>query len=38
VAVHQYEDIDMGVLRWIVESGFEDWIRLGAALGVVIRP
>lgn len=38
VAVHQYQDIDMGVLRWIVESGYEDWIRLGAALGVVIRP
>ena len=38
VAVHQYEDVDMGVLRWILESGYEDWIRLGAALGVVIRP
>ncbi|MFM7107809.1 MAG: type VII toxin-antitoxin system HepT family RNase toxin [Planctomycetaceae bacterium] len=38
VAVHQYEDIDMSVLRWIVESGFRDWIRLGEALGVAIRP
>jgi uncharacterized protein YutE (UPF0331/DUF86 family) len=38
VAVHQYEDIDMSVLRWIVESGHRDWIRLGDALGVSIRP
>jgi len=38
VAVHQYEDIDMSVLRWIVESGHRDWIRLGEALGVSIRP
>ena len=38
VAVHQYEDIDMSVLRWIVESGHQDWIRLGEALGVSIRP
>lgn len=38
VAVHQYEDLDMGVLRWIVDSGYRDWIRLGEALGVSIRP
>jgi len=38
VAVHQYEDIDMSVLRWIVESGHRDWIRLGDALGVSICP
>lgn len=38
VAIHQYDDIDMSVLRWIVESGFGDWIRLGEALGVAIRP
>ena len=38
VAIHQYEDIDMSVLRWIVESGYRDWIGLGEALGVVIRP
>jgi len=38
VAVHQYEDIDLSVLRWIVESGHRDWIRLGDALGVSIRP
>jgi uncharacterized protein YutE (UPF0331/DUF86 family) len=38
VAVHQYEDLDMSVLRWIIESGYHDWIRLGEALGVTIRP
>ena len=38
VAIHQYEDIDMSVLRWIIESGHRDWIRLGEALGVSIRP
>jgi uncharacterized protein YutE (UPF0331/DUF86 family) len=38
VAVHQYEDLDVSVLRWIVESGHRDWIRLGEALGVSIRP
>jgi uncharacterized protein YutE (UPF0331/DUF86 family) len=38
VAVHQYEEMDMNVLRWIVESGHRDWIRLGEALGVCIRP
>lgn len=38
VAVHQYEDIDMSLLRWIVESGYRDWVRSGEALGVSIRP
>lgn len=38
VAIHQYDRLDMGVLRWVVESGYRDWIRLGEALGVVIRP
>jgi uncharacterized protein YutE (UPF0331/DUF86 family) len=38
VAVHQYEDLNMSVMRWIVESGYHDWIRLGEALGVSIRP
>lgn len=37
VAVHQYDDLDASVLRWIVEAGHGDWIRLAAALGVVIR-
>jgi len=38
VAVHQYEELDMGVLRWVVETGHRDWIKLGEALGVSIRP
>jgi uncharacterized protein YutE (UPF0331/DUF86 family) len=38
VAVHQYEELDMGVLRWVVETGHRDWIKLGEVLGVSIRP
>ena len=38
VAVHQEADIDMSVLRWVVESGYRDWVRLGEALGASIRP
>lgn len=38
VAVHQYEELDMDVLRWVVESGHRDWVKLGEVLGVTIRP
>jgi uncharacterized protein YutE (UPF0331/DUF86 family) len=38
IAVHQYEELDMDVLRWVVESGHRDWVKLGEALGVTIRP
>ncbi len=38
IAVHQYEELDTDVLRWVVESGLRDFIRLGEALGVNIRP
>lgn len=38
IAVHQYEELDMDVLRWVVESGQNDWILLGQALGVTIDP
>jgi uncharacterized protein YutE (UPF0331/DUF86 family) len=38
VAVHQYEELDMDVLRWVVESGHRDWVKLGETLGVCIRP
>ena len=38
VAVHQYEQMDMNVLRWVVDSGHRDWIRLGESLGLSIRP
>ena len=37
VAVHQYEELDKEVLRWVVESG-HDFIRFGQALGVTVRP
>jgi uncharacterized protein YutE (UPF0331/DUF86 family) len=38
IAVHQYEELDMDILRWVVETGYRDWINLGEALGVSIRP
>lgn len=38
VAIHQYDQLDMDVFRWGIESGYKDWTRLGEALGVVIRP
>jgi len=38
VAIHQYDRLDMSVLRWVVESGHRGWVRLGEALGVAIRP
>jgi len=38
VAIHQYEQLDLSVLRWIVDAGYRDWIRLGELLGVSIRP
>lgn len=38
IAVHQYEELDTDVLRWVVESGHRDFLRLGQALGVIIQP
>lgn len=38
VAVHQYEELDLDVLRWVVEAGHRDWVLLGEALGISIRP
>ena len=38
IAVHQYEELDLEILRWVVESGHLDFIKLGEALGVSIRP
>ncbi len=38
VAVHQYDQLDLTVLRWVVDAGHHDWIRLGQVLGVAIRP
>ncbi len=38
IAVHQYEELDTDVLRWVVDSGHRDFIKLGEALGVRIEP
>jgi uncharacterized protein YutE (UPF0331/DUF86 family) len=38
IAVHQYEELDIDILRWIVESGHLDFLKLGQALGVSIKP
>ncbi len=38
VAVHQYEQLDLEVLRCVVDAGHRDWILLGQALGVAVRP
>lgn len=38
IAVHQYEALDMDVLRWVVETGHRDWAKLGEVFGVCIRP
>ena len=38
VAVHQYDELDLDILRWVVESGHHDFIKLGQALGVAIHP
>jgi uncharacterized protein YutE (UPF0331/DUF86 family) len=38
VAVHQYEELDAEVLRWVVSQGPVDWMAYCAALGVTIAP
>jgi uncharacterized protein YutE (UPF0331/DUF86 family) len=38
VAVHQYDELDLDILRWVVESGHLDFIKLGQAFGVAIQP
>lgn len=38
IAVHQYEELDTDVLRWVVDSGHRDFIRFSEELGVSIRP
>ena len=37
VAIHQYDQIDLDILHWIIKAGHRDWIRLATALGVQIR-
>ena len=36
VVVHEYQEFDLHVLKWIVEEGWKDWIRFGRALGLHI--
>ena len=38
VAVHQYEELDAAVLRWVAEKGPAEWTAFCAALGVTIKP
>lgn len=38
IAVHQYKELDLDILRWVVESGHRDLIRLAQTLGVSIQP
>ena len=38
IADHQYEEMDLSVLRWVVDAGHHDWVLLGKTLGVSIRP
>lgn len=38
IAIHQYEDLDLGVLRWIATEGLRDWVAFCAALGISIDP
>jgi uncharacterized protein YutE (UPF0331/DUF86 family) len=38
VAVHQYQDLDLDILRWIAVEGYRDWVRYCAALGAAIQP
>lgn len=38
IAVHQYEELDTEVLRHIVDRGALDFIALGSALGLQIKP
>lgn len=38
IAVHQYDELDLEILRWVVVSGHHDFIKFCEALGVSIRP
>ncbi len=38
VAIHQYQDLEVGILRCIVESGGRDLVDFCAALGLRIAP
>jgi len=34
VAIHEYQALDHGVVKWIVRDGWKDWIRFCRALGL----
>lgn len=36
IAIHQYEELDLEILRWIAENGSAGWGRFCEALGVKI--
>lgn len=36
VVVHEYQEMDLSVLRWIVKEGWKDWVALCRALGLKI--
>lgn len=37
IAVHEYQQINLDILTWIVNEGFQDWIKLCQALGININ-
>jgi uncharacterized protein YutE (UPF0331/DUF86 family) len=38
IAVHQYQELDRGILTWVATKSEADFVAFGAALGVTIRP
>ena len=38
IAVHQYQKLDLGVLRHIAEHGWRDFVAFAAALGLSVQP
>ncbi len=38
VAVHQYQELDKSVLRWVAESGWKELVKFCRQMGIAIRP
>ena len=38
IAIHEYQQIDLAVLRFIVREGWLSFVRFAAELGIEIRP
>ncbi len=38
IAVHQYQELDHGILAWVATNAEADFVAFGAALGLAIRP